>query len=313
MRPQGDNAAVAEAATSSDDVPRKLRAWVRAARPLAHGNIAPPILFGVALACSTTGVLDRTGLVLALIFGVLDHLVIVFGNDLADVDADRQSEGATLVSGGSRVLVDGTLSRNSLRMALRVAVGALLLFAGLASLKAPLLFGLALAALALLWLYSGAPVRASYRGGGALLQGLGVGVVLPLVGWSLQAPESLPSWLSLAPPLVLATMGNVLTAMPDAEGDRRAEKRNVASRYGVRVAAWVSALGNGIAIALGAALFASTPEEGQLLTGIPLLFLVPSLLLLRSIEDDRGMRLRFVLLGLGAGTSALLCWSAALL
>ncbi len=299
---------------SSEGLERSaLAAWIRAARPLAHGNIAPPILFGVALACSETGTLDRVGLLLALLFGVLDHLVIVFGNDLADELADRESDGATLVSGGSRVLVDGALSAASLRTALRVAVIALLTFAALASLKAPLVFGLALAAIALLWLYSGAPVRLSYRGGGALLQGLGVGVVLPLVGWTLQAPGALPPALSLAPPLVLAITGNVLTAIPDAEGDRRADKRNVASRYGVRVAAWVSVLGSAVAIALGAALFSSTPMQAQLLTAIPLLFLVPSLLLLRSIEADRGMRLRFVLLGLSAGTSALLCWSAALL
>jgi len=304
---------VAEAATPSNDAPSKVLAWIRAARPLAHGNIAPPILFGVALACSTTGVLDRTGLALALIFGVLDHLVIVFGNDLADEEGDRLGEAATLVSGGSRVLVDGALTRDSLRFGLRVAVIALLLFSAIASLVAPLTFALALAAIALLWLYSGSPVRLSYRGGGALLQGLGVGVVLPLVGWTLQQPDALPPPLWLAPPLLLAMVGNVLTAIPDAEGDQRADKRNVASRYGVRIAAWVSALGSGLAIALGAAIFASTPTEAQLLSGIPLLFLVPSLLLLRSIGGDRGMRLRFVLLGLGAGTSALLCWSAALL
>lgn len=290
-----------------------LLAWIRAARPLAHGNIAPPILFGVALACSTTGVLDRAGLALALAFGVLDHLVIVFGNDLADERADRQGDPATLVSGGSRVLVDGLLTRSALRTGLRTAVSALLLFSALASVRAPLLFGLALAALALLWLYSGSPARLSYRGGGALLQGLGVGVVLPLVGWTLQQPDALPPPLWLAPPLLLAMVGNVLTAIPDAEGDQRAGKHNLASRRGVRIAAWGSALGSGVAIALGAAIFASSPLEAQLLSGIPLLFLVPSLLLLRSIEVDRGMRLRFVLLGLSAGTSALLCWSAAVL
>lgn len=308
-----------EAATSSNDAPSKVGAWsklspwIRAARPLAHGNIAPPILFGVALACSTTGVLDRTGLALALIFGVLDHLVIVFGNDLADEEADRVGEGATLVSGGSRVLVDGVLTRASLRTALRLAVAALLLFSASASFVAPLLFALALAAIALLWLYSGTPIRLSYRGCGALLQGLGVGVVLPLVGWTLQQPDALPPPLWLAPPVLLAMVGNVLTAIPDAEGDRRAAKRNIASRYGVRIAAWVSLLGSAIAIALGAAIFASTPLEAQVLSGIPLLFLVPGLLLLRSIDGDRGMRMRFVLLGLGAGTSAMLCWSAAVL
>lgn len=302
-----------EAAPSSDRRPSKLLAWARALRPFAHGTIAPPILFGVALACSTTGVLDRAGLALALAFGVLGHLVIVFGDDLADEGAGRQSAPATLVWGGSRVWVDGLLTRASLRKTLRLAVLALLLFSALVGVRAPLLLGLAPTALALLWLYRGSPARLSYRGGGALLQGLGAGVVLPMVGWTLQQPDALPPMLWLAPSLVLSMVGNVLAAIPDAEGHRRAGKHNLASRRGVRVAAWVSALGNAAAIALGASIFASTPLQAQVLSGVPLLFLVPSLLLLRSIEADRGRRLRFVLLGLSAGTSALLCWSAAVL
>ena len=237
-----------EAATSSNDAPSKvgawskLSAWIRAARPLAHGNIAPPILLGVALACSTTGVLDRTGLVLALIFGVLDHLVIVFGNELADEAGDRLAEGATLVSGGSRVLVDGILTRRSLRMALTGAIVALLLFSAFASIVAPLLFALALAAIALLWLYSGSPLRLSYRGGGELLEMFGVGLLLPALSSYLQSGQLLPP---SAPLLIgwtaLALASAIASGLSDEESDRAGGKRTVVTMLGnAQARRWVN-------------------------------------------------------------------------
>lgn len=290
----------------------KLAAWIRAARPLAHGNIAPPILFGVALGCSLTGALDRVGLGLALLFGVFDHLVIVFFNDLSDEEADRLNTTPSLVSGGSRVLVDGALTRSELRVGAVVALIGLLIMGAIAATRAPWMLALTAAALLLLWLYSGKPVRLSYRGGGAILQGLGVGVVLPLVGFVLQSEAPWPV-TSLVPSFVLAVAGNLLTAIPDAEADHTAGKRTLASQRGVRVAAWCAVLLSSVGFVLGANTLSRTSTEAQLLTAIPLLFLVPALLLLRGIEDDRGTRLRFVLLTGAAGTSALLAWCAVLL
>jgi 1,4-dihydroxy-2-naphthoate octaprenyltransferase len=294
------------------DAPRPksmLARWIKAARPLAHGNIAPPILFGVAMGCGVTGVLDRTGLVLALAFGVFDHLAIVFFNDLSDEAADRLNENPSLVAGGSRVLVDGDLSRRQLFIAGVASVIGLLLLSGGAALIAPAMLGLLLAALLLLWLYSGSPVRLSHRGFGSLLQGLGVGAVLPLVGFVLQAPGALPEPAFLLPSVLLGIAGNLLTAIPDAEADHAAGKRTLASQRGVRIAAWAAVLVSTVASALGASLFSANSTEAQVLTVVPLLFLLPALLLLNRIEGDRGIRLRFVLLSSAAGTSALLCWT----
>ena len=75
-------------------------------------------------------------------------------------------------------------------------------------------------AVGLLWLYSYPPVRAAYRGGGEIVQGLGVGVVLPLVGFYVQAGtvEGFP-WPALLPCFLLGWASNVTTG--PARPDRR--------------------------------------------------------------------------------------------
>jgi 1,4-dihydroxy-2-naphthoate octaprenyltransferase len=87
-----------------------------------------------------------------------------------------------------------------------------------------------------MWLYSFGPVRLSYRGGGELLQGIGVGIGLPSLGYYLQAEDLLaPVWI-LGPATLLGVCSNVLTALPDVEDDDLARKRTWPVRHGVRSA-----------------------------------------------------------------------------
>ncbi|MCA9632955.1 MAG: UbiA family prenyltransferase, partial [Myxococcales bacterium] len=143
-------------------------AWIQAARPLAAANIALPIAFGSALAYGDQRRFDLAALGLALGFGVIDQLFIVFANDYADADADRLNTSYNLFSGGSRVIPQGKLSRRSLgRAALLMAAVLLIYGASVALLKhVSVWFPLTLSALGLLWAYSFRPVRLSYRGGG---------------------------------------------------------------------------------------------------------------------------------------------------
>ncbi|MEI6128210.1 MAG: prenyltransferase, partial [Pseudomonadota bacterium] len=88
-------------------------------------------------------------------------------------------------------------------------------------------------ALLLLWLYSFAPVKLSYRGGGELLQMLGVGIVLPLFGYYSQSGdvESFP-WpllLFILPAQLACAMA---TALPDYPSDRASSKRTMAVLIG---------------------------------------------------------------------------------
>ncbi len=209
--------------------------WVQASRPLAQVNIAAPLLLGQVAAWHVTGRLDWLWLAAGLLWGVFDHLFIIFANDFADREADTGRR--TLLSGGSGVIPEGKLTASQLgRAALGAAVVLLLYSSGLALAGRPWTPLYAVAAVLLMWLYSFAPARLSYRGGGELLQGLGIGVGLPSLGFYLQAQGVLaPGWV-LGPTVLLGVCSNVMTALPDLEDDARAHKNTWPVRNGVRSA-----------------------------------------------------------------------------
>ena len=213
------------------------RAWIKAARPLAQANIIPPLLWGQAIAFAQTGAFSVQWLLWALLFGVLDQLLIVFTNDVSDRATDAQNTSPTPFSGGSRVLVEGELSVRALSGA------ALVSFAALAALGAylalirerPLLLPLIAAGVLLVWAYDLPPLRLSYRGGGEVIQGLGIGVILPLSGYYLQVGTLLAFPLQvLIPAFILGFAGHITTALPDVESDRRAAKHTYPVRHGVK-------------------------------------------------------------------------------
>jgi 1,4-dihydroxy-2-naphthoate octaprenyltransferase len=214
-----------------------LRAWFKAARPLAQANIAGPLLLGQGFAFAKLGAFSWSVLGLVAAFGVADHLFIVFANDYADREHDTDQR--TLFSGGSGVLQNGDISARSLRRA-AILMGVMLLVLGsLFVTRSPWPLVLAIAALVLLWAYSYPPLRLSYRGGGEWLQGLGVGGVLPLFGYAAQAGElaSFP-WSIGAGCVLLAASANIATSLPDIAADRRAKKRTIAVKKGIVRAAW---------------------------------------------------------------------------
>ena len=215
----------------------RLRAWVKAARPLAQANIAGPLLLGQAFALAKLGTFSWSVLGLVAAFGVADHLFIVFANDYADREHDTDKR--TLFSGGSGVLQNGDLSPKSLLRAAILMAFTLVVIGSLFITRSPWPFALSVAAIAILWAYSYPPLRLSYRGGGEWLQGLGVGGVLPLFGYAAQASEvaSFP-WSIGAGCVLLAASANVATSLPDLAADRRARKRTLAVKKGIARAAW---------------------------------------------------------------------------
>lgn len=226
----------AQNAASERDVlaASKTRAWVRALRPLAQGNLAPFLLVGALEGGGRTP--SRLGVALALAWGVADHAVIVLANDLGDEAADRLARTNTLLSGGSRVLVEGALSRRDLTRGLARAIAALVAVTALGAALVPTHGGLlalcTILALVVLGAYGHGP-RLSYRGGGELLQAFGVGVILPTVGAALQpASSGVLDGVSYALLALLGFAGNVATSIPDADADRAAGKRSPAARLG---------------------------------------------------------------------------------
>jgi len=212
-----------------------MKSWIQGSRPLAHVNIAMPLVLGQVAAWHVTGHFNGWWFVAALLWGVLDHLFVIFANDFADHEAD--SGRRTLLSGGSGVIPEGKLTPQQVARAAGAAAILLLLYScalALAGRAWTPLYGLA--ALLLMWLYSFAPARLSYRGGGELLQGIGIGVGLPSLGYYMQVEGVLaPGWV-IAPAALLGVCSNVLTALPDVDDDTRAQKRTWPVRHGTQSA-----------------------------------------------------------------------------
>lgn len=293
-----------------------MRAWIQAARPLAQGNIAPALVLGQALAYAVTGRFSWAMAVGIHLFGILDHLFIIFGNDYADRDADPLIETHNVFSGGSRVLVEGKLEPAAVGGAAVVcAAGLLALTVGAALVgDRPLAPAFALAAIALLWAYSYPPVRLSFRGGGEVLQGLGVGVVLPLVGFYGQAGTLELPLVTLLPTFVLAVAGNVLTALPDEPGDRRADKRTFAVARGARAARLMVIVLTTSALIVLPLVTPPIPRTAlAFVVGLPALLLLGAVTLAGSADAARRRRcLAFVVLCGGAATLTQVLWAIAL-
>ena len=167
-----------------------------------------------------------------LVWGVLDHLFVIFSNDFADHESD--SGRTTLLSGGSGVISEGKLTPQQVARVAQTAAVLLLLYSCALTLLGRTWTPLyALAALLLMWLYSFTPVRLSYRGGGELLQGVGIGIGLPSLGYYMQTEEIFaPGWV-MWPTVLLGICSNVLTALPDVEDDAKAQKRTWPVRHGM--------------------------------------------------------------------------------
>lgn len=205
-------------------------AWIRAARLPAQSNIAVPLLCGQALAFHAGFGFDVWSAIFIFAYGFVDQLAIVFSNDAADEETDRTNETFTPFSGGSRVLVEGVLTGKALLRAAKVAgvlaILALTVLAGRG--RSPMLVPLGAFGLALLWAYSFPPLRLSYRGGGEVLQVLGTGLVLPLVGFLGQGgtlSSFSPLWLLMLVPVRFACA--CATALPDEPSDRASNKRTL--------------------------------------------------------------------------------------
>jgi len=261
-----------------------MKAWLQALRPLAHVNIAVPLLLGQVAAWHTTSRFSWPWFAAAMLWGSLDHLFVVFGNDFADHEAD--SDRRTLLSGGSGVIPEGKLTPLQVARAAWAAAMLLMIYS-----CALVLFGrsltpfYALVALLLMWLYSFRPVRLSYRGGGELLQGLGVGIGLPSLGYYLQAEGIFaPAWV-IGPAALLGVCSNVLTALPDVEDDSRAEKQTWPVRHGMTSARRFASAGISFA---AFAVFLWTPSVSvPIKAGVAIAPLVPLLVGARAVDPFR--------------------------
>lgn len=212
--------------------------WMFAAKLPSWPKLLVPSALGQAIGVAAVGRLDLHALALGLAFTLCDLLFVVFINDWADRRVDRIKR-QMFPDSSPKTIPDELLPARSLLIAGTLAALAALLVALLAgaSLGRPAAPLAGAGLLALFVAYSLPPIRLNYRGGGELLEAIGVGVALPAFHAYLQsgvAPSA--GWWLLPGFALLAYAGAIASGLSDEQSDRRGGKRTYASEYGNRAA-----------------------------------------------------------------------------
>jgi len=161
-----------------------------------------------------------------------------YANDYFDLEADRANSTPTRWSGGSRVLVSGTVApRVALLASLILCAAAIIAAFGLAFRPGspPLVLPLSLLIIALSWSYSAPPLRLLSRGLGEATTALVVTSLTPLLGFYTQAGHFRASVFLACVPLSFLQFSMLLTIeLPDAAGDAAQGKQTLVVRHGSR-------------------------------------------------------------------------------
>lgn len=194
---------------------------------------------GTLVAIATGHGFRPAAFLLGLLAVTTIQLMTHYSNDYFDMEADRANRTPTRWSGGSRVLVRGELPRWSALLAALVlcVVACLVIFAMLYLPHVPGALTLALfgGTLILSWSYSSPPLRLHSRGLGELTVAAVVPLLTPVCGYFLQAGAVHLRLMPLLAPLVVLQLVMLLTVqIPDADGDRRVNKRTWTVLFGTR-------------------------------------------------------------------------------
>jgi len=236
--------------------------WWYALKPASWPKVLVPALLGQAVGAATAGYLSLGALAFGVLWMMADVSFIVLLNDWGDRGVDALKRRMFPQGCSPKTIPDGILPAGALLAAGLGAGGVALLLAwgaGLA-LGRPWLLPLAASGLLVFAAYTLPPLRLNYRGGGELLEVVGVGGVLPTLHAYAQCGQWAPAWwVSLAPGLLALSLSSALASgLSDEESDRAGGKRTFTTLWGnavVRRGAEVS-LGVGLLLWLAASCLA---------------------------------------------------------
>jgi 1,4-dihydroxy-2-naphthoate octaprenyltransferase/chlorophyll synthase len=251
--------------------------WWYALKPASWPKVFVPALFGQAVGAAHAGHPSVGALAFGVLWMVADVAFIVLLNDWGDRAVDALKRRMFPQAGSPKTIPDGILPAGALLAAGLGAGGVALLVAAVAgaALERPLLLPLAALALFVFIAYTLPPLSLNYRGGGELLEMVGVGGILPALHAYAQCGQWLPAWLvALAPGLLALSLSSALASgLSDEESDRAGGKRT-----------WASLRGNAAArrgaealLVLGALLWLAAPWVAH--AGPPLVTVLPAVAL----------------------------------
>ncbi len=223
-----------------------LARWRYALKPASWPKLLAPMLLGQALgvhAAVGAGQFDPQKSAWVLGAGVLLSLLnlayIVLLNDFADREVDAIKRRMFPNAGSPKTIYDGILSAKQVLFGgLCAGVLTLVVSAALALWLGNLWFLLGVVTgLGVFWSYSLPPLRMNYRGGGELLETVGVGLVFPWIFYSAQTGRVFSGeLLLLLGTSCLALSSAAASGLSDEDSDRRGGKRTLVTALGNRLA-----------------------------------------------------------------------------
>lgn len=233
--------------------------WWYALKPASWPKLLVPAALGQALAVASTGTVSLAGLALGALFTLLDLIFIVLLNDWGDREVDAIKRRMFPDGCSPKTIPDGILPASWLLVG---GVGAgvlawLVAIAGSYLLGLPVLAFLGLGALLVFVAYSFPPLALNYRGGGEILEMVGVGLVLPWINALFQSGQLLlPAPTVLVSFTLLSLASAIASGLSDEESDRAGGKHtftttfgNPAMRRAVEALTLLGAMGFGLAAA----------------------------------------------------------------
>jgi len=212
-----------------------LERWFYALKPASWPKLFVPALFGQILGASPAEGLDLPALGWGLGFTVLGLGFIVLLNDWGDREVDSLKRKMFPDGCSPKTIPDGILDARAIgAVGFLLGAATLLVAAGAElALQRPVAFEAGLGCMLIFVAYTLPPVRLNYRGGGEVLEMLGVGVALPLYNAYLQGGAIAPRvWPWIAGFSMLSLASGVASGLSDEESDRAGGKRTFASTYG---------------------------------------------------------------------------------
>jgi 1,4-dihydroxy-2-naphthoate octaprenyltransferase len=204
-----------------------LQDLIRLSRP--HFLLGGALMYAVGAV--SAGVTDPIVYLIGQLAVTASQLTAHYVNEYADVEADALVANRTWFSGGSGVLVDGSVDR---RVAIRAAsITSVVSLAASAALAATSVTAAAVvtATLAVSWGYSMPPIRLLSTGWGEFATSLTVTVAVPLVGAMAQGGSFDTGLLWAMAALFCIHMSMILAfELPDLDTDAAAGKQVLAVR-----------------------------------------------------------------------------------
>ena len=279
------------------------RRWLYALKPASWPKLLVAAVLGQGIGIAANGRIDWFGLGLGLAFTVAFLAFVVLINDWGDQEVDVIKRRLYPDGCSPKTIPDDVLESSSVLMGGTGAGILALALAGVGEhvLGRPGLLGAAAGCLLLLVLYTLPPIRLNYRGGGEMLEMLGVGFFLPWWNAFVQSGNPTPAGVVVLPAFALLCLSSALASgLADEESDRLGGKRTFTTMFGaiaVRQAAEGLVVG---AMLVWAALPWLAPSYAQLWMVLPVIVVMVAdyrdlLIEARDFGDAMHRRYKFVL------------------